>query len=170
MEARLMSPLVIREVKRELKPMKLAFKSSNPYFRRLVHDIPPQAIEDKTLHAHYAKLVEKLTLILVRARKESIKDRDTRQAIEGLGQYVKMIAELVEHYEKERFTIKDDPIETLKFLMEQHGLSQTDLAKDFGGQPVVSAVLAGRRLLNKNHILKLAARFNVSPAIFFPAA
>jgi len=114
--------------------------------------------------------VEKLSLILVRARKAGEKDRLTRQAIAGLAQYVKLIAELVEHYEKEQYSITDDPIGTLKFLMEQHGLSQTDLAKEFGGQPVVSDVLAGRRPLNKNHILKLAARFHVSPAAFLPTA
>ena len=165
-----MSPRVIAQAERELKPMKLALQSSNPYFRQLVQDIPPQPIEDKSLHAHYAKLVEKLSLILVRARKVGAKDRLTRQAIAGLAQYVKLIAEVVEHYEKEQYPATDDPIGTLKFLMEQNGLSQTDLAEEFGGQPVVSAVLAGRRPLNKNHILKLAIRFHVSPAAFLPAA
>jgi antitoxin component HigA of HigAB toxin-antitoxin module len=165
-----MSPMVIAQAARELKPMKLALQSSNPYFRQLVQDIPPRPIEDKSLHAHFAKLVEKLSLILVRARKAEAKDRLTRQAIVGLAQYVKLIAEVVEHYEKEQYPATDDPIGTLKFLMEQHGLSQTDLAEEFGGQPVVSAVLAGRRPLNKNHILKLAARFHVSPAAFLPAA
>jgi antitoxin component HigA of HigAB toxin-antitoxin module len=165
-----MSPTVIAQAERELKPMKPALKSMNPYFRQLMQDIPPRPIEDKSLHAHFAKLVGKLSLILVRARKAGAKDRLTRQAVQGLAQYIKLIAELVEHYEKEQFPVKDDPIETLKFLMEQHGLSQTDLAKEFGGQPVVSAVLAGRRSLNKNHIVKLAARFHVSPAAFLPAA
>jgi antitoxin component HigA of HigAB toxin-antitoxin module len=165
-----MSPMVIVQAERELKPMKLALQSSNPYFRQLVQDIPPRPIEAKSLHAHYAKLVEKLSLLLVRAKKGVAKDRLTQQAIAGLAQYVKLIAELVEHYEKEQYPVTDDPIGTLKFLMEQHGLSQTDLAKEFGGQPVVSDVLAGRRPLNKNHILKLAARFHVSPAAFLPAA
>jgi len=165
-----MSPTVITQAERELKPMKHNLTSTNPYFRQLVQDIPPRPIEDKSLHTHYAKLVEKLSLILVRARNAGKKDRLTRQAIAGLALYVKLIAELVEHYEKEQYSITDDPIGTLKFLMEQHGLSQTDLAKEFGGQPVVSDVLAGRRPLNKNHILKLAARFHVSPAAFLPAA
>ena len=165
-----MSPMVIVQAERELKPMKLALHSPNPYFRQLMRDIPPQPIEDKSLHAHYAQLVEKLSVVLMRARKGPAQDRLTRQAIAGLAQYVKLISELVEHYEKEQYRVKDDPIGTLKFLMEQHGLSQTDLAKEFGGQPVVSDVLAGRRPLNKNHILKLAARFHVSPAAFLPAA
>jgi antitoxin component HigA of HigAB toxin-antitoxin module len=165
-----MSPMVIVQAERELKPMKHDLKSTNPYFRQLVQDIPPRPIEHKSLHGHYAKLVEKLSLILVRARKAGTKDRLTRQAIAGLAQYVKLIAELLEHYEKDQYPVTDDPIGTLKFLMEQHGLSQTDLAEEFGGQPVVSAVLAGRRPLNKNHIVKLAARFHISPAAFLPAA
>jgi antitoxin component HigA of HigAB toxin-antitoxin module len=165
-----MSPMVIVQAERELKPMKLTLQSSNPYFRQLVQDIPPRSIEDKSLHAHYAKLVEKLSLVLLRAKKSGAKDRLTRQAIAGLAQYVKLIAELVEHYEKEQYPVTDDPIGTLKFLMEQHGFTQTDLAKEFGGQPVVSDVLAGRRPLNKNHILNLAARFHVSPAAFLPAS
>ena len=123
------------------------------------------------MHACYSNLVKKLTLILVRARKAAAQDRRTHEAIAGLGQYTKMIAELIEHYEKERYPIREvDPIEMLEFLMEQHGLSQTDLAKEFGGQPVVSAVLSGKRPLNKNHILRLAARFHVSPATFLPSA
>jgi hypothetical protein len=140
-----MSPMVMVQAERELKPMKHDLKSTNPYFRQLVQDIPPRPIEDKSLHAHYAKLVEKLSLILVRARKVGAKGRLSRLAIVGLAQYVKLIAELVEHYEKEQYPVADDPIGTLKFLMAQHGLSQTDLAKEFGGQPVVSDVLAGRR-------------------------
>jgi hypothetical protein len=67
--------------------------------------IPHQPIEDKSLHAHYAKLVEKLSLILVRARKVGAKDRLSRLAIVGLAQYVKLIAELVEHYEKEQYPV-----------------------------------------------------------------
>ena len=164
-----MSPTVIVQAERELKPMKSALQSSNPYFRQLVHDLPPRSIDDGALHAHYARLVEKLSLILVRARAAGAKDRTARQAIAGLAQYVKVLAELVEHYEKERYPVADDPIGTLQFLMEQHGLSQTDLSKEFGGQPVVSAVLAGRRPLNKNHILKLSARFHISPAAFLPS-
>ena len=166
-----MSPMVIAQAEKEMRPIRPTVRSNNPYFVQLVKEIPPQPIEDKTMHARYSDLVKKLTLILVRARKAIAHDRQTREAVEGLGQYTKMIAELVEHYEKEHSpTGKADPIETLEFLMEQHGLSQIDLAKEFGGQPVVSAVLAGRRPLNKNHILKLAARFHVSPAMFLPAA
>ncbi len=61
------------------------------------------------------------------------------------------------------------PAEVLKFLLEQHGLKQRDIAADLGGESVVSEVLSGRRKLNTTHIERLSNRFHVSPEIFFPA-
>ena len=56
-------------------------------------------------------------------------------------------------------------IDALKFLMEEHGLNQSDLP-EIGSQGVVSELLSGKRELNKRHILTLAERFNVAPATF----
>ena len=53
----------------------------------------------------------------------------------------------------------------LRFLMEEHGLSQADLP-EIGSQSVVSELLSGKRSLNVRQIRALAARFNVSPAVF----
>lgn len=57
-------------------------------------------------------------------------------------------------------------IDALKFLMEQHGLDQSDLKNEIGSQGVVSEVLNGKRQLNITHIKKLAKRFHVTPATF----
>ena len=59
-----------------------------------------------------------------------------------------------------------DPRDVLRFLMEQHDLKQTDLAKELGSQGVVSEILAGRRDLNTRQVKALAKRFRVSPAVF----
>lgn len=56
-------------------------------------------------------------------------------------------------------------IDALRFLMEQHGLRQADLA-EIGSQGVVSEVLAGKRELNIRQVRALAERFGVSPATF----
>ncbi|WP_368860922.1 type II toxin-antitoxin system HigA family antitoxin [Desulforhabdus sp. TSK] len=50
--------------------------------------------------------------------------------------------------------------------MDQQGLEETDLSKELGGQPVVSAILSGRRKINVRQAKALAARFNVSPSVF----
>lgn len=54
----------------------------------------------------------------------------------------------------------------LRFLMEQHGLTQSQLP-EIGKQSVVSEILAGKRSLTVEHIRNLSGRFSVSPAVFF---
>jgi len=61
---------------------------------------------------------------------------------------------------------KGSGIDALKFLMEQHGLDQSDLKNEIGSQGVVSEILKGKRQLNISHIKKLAERFHVTPATF----
>ncbi len=58
-------------------------------------------------------------------------------------------------------------VEMLRFLMDQHGLKQKDLA-ELGSQGVVSEILSGKRELNLQHITALAKRFRVSPSVFLP--
>ncbi len=58
------------------------------------------------------------------------------------------------------------PSEMLRFLMDQHGLKQTDLAAELGSQGVVSEVLNGKRELNLRQMRDLARRFAVPVAAF----
>jgi HTH-type transcriptional regulator/antitoxin HigA len=53
----------------------------------------------------------------------------------------------------------------LRYLMEEHGLSQSDLP-EVGSQGVVSEVIHGKRDLNMRQVRALAKRFHVSPAVF----
>lgn len=53
----------------------------------------------------------------------------------------------------------------LRFLMDEHALTQSDL-NEIGSQGVVSEVLNGKRNLNVRQIRLLAKRFGVSPAVF----
>jgi HTH-type transcriptional regulator/antitoxin HigA len=55
--------------------------------------------------------------------------------------------------------------EMLRFFMEEHGLTQSDLP-EIGSQGVVSEILNGKRELNIRQVRKLAQRFQVSPAVF----
>jgi len=56
-------------------------------------------------------------------------------------------------------------VDVLRFLMEEHGLTQSDLP-EVGSQGVVSDILRGKRELNMRQIRALAQRFQVSPAVF----
>src|ERR1019366_9820466 len=92
-----------------------------------------------------------------------------KEQINGYAQYARVIEEFIVHYERDRFPdAKSAPQDMLAFLMEQHGLSQGDIAEDLGGQPNVSNVLSGKRELNLRQIRRLATRFHISPAVFLP--
>ncbi len=85
-----------------------------------------------------------------------------------LGDLLDLLAIQIEAYERQQPTMPEaTPLEVLRYLMEEHGLTQTNLAEDLGGQSVVSAILRGKLPLNARHIAALAARFHVSPAVFF---
>ena len=73
---------------------------------------------------------------------------------------------LVKDYEDRNIPEPDaDPIDCLKFLMEEHNLKPSDLPK-MGNQEFVSDILSGKKPLTVKQIKALSERFNVSPAVF----
>jgi len=81
---------------------------------------------------------------------------------------IALLTLLIERYESERYPVPDaDPIDVLRFLLEQNGLSQRDIAAELGSESTVSLVLSGKRQLNRVHIARLSRRFHVSPSVFF---
>jgi HTH-type transcriptional regulator/antitoxin HigA len=73
---------------------------------------------------------------------------------------------LIHAYEEEHHLIPEcSGADVLRFLMEEHGLTQSDLP-EIGSQGVVSEILRGKRELNVRQIRALAMRFHVSPAVF----
>jgi len=75
---------------------------------------------------------------------------------------------LIEDFEEKRYRLpRSTPLNVIRFLMEQHGLRQKDLAEAFGTPSIVSEVLSGKRDLSKDHIRRLSERFHVSPELFF---
>ncbi len=75
-------------------------------------------------------------------------------------------AEQVKAYEDEHYQIPDaEPREVLRFLMEQHGLKQEDLA-DCAPQSRISDILNVKRPISKEVAKKLARRFGVHADLF----
>lgn len=73
---------------------------------------------------------------------------------------------LIQVYEEQHELIPDaSAADVLRFLMQEHGLTQADLP-EIGSQGVVSEILRGKRQLNVRQIQTLARRFRVSPAVF----
>lgn len=78
------------------------------------------------------------------------------------GDEAELLAVLIEKYEDEHYPIEaPDPIEAIKFRMEQMGLSQSDLAKVIGYRSRVSEVLNKKRKLNLQMIRNLHKQLNI---------
>jgi len=72
------------------------------------------------------------------------------------GEEVELLSLLVEKYEQEHHQLgAPDPIEAIRFRMEQMDLKQVDIAPLFGGKTRVSEVLHGRRALSLKMIILL---------------
>lgn len=72
------------------------------------------------------------------------------------GDELELVSLLLENYEKENFPIGlPDPIEAIKFCMEQQGLTRKDLERYIGSQSKVSEVLNGKRPLSLSMIRAL---------------
>lgn len=72
------------------------------------------------------------------------------------GEEMELLSLLVEKYEKEHFPVEPpNPIEAIKFRMEQMNLKQIDVAPLFGGKTRVSEVLHGKRPLTLKMITLL---------------
>jgi len=73
------------------------------------------------------------------------------------GDHLDILTTLVEDYErKQHYDIPSpDPIEAIKFRMEQEGLTRKDLENLIGGRGRISEVLSGKRSLTLQMIRRL---------------
>ncbi len=80
---------------------------------------------------------------------------------------IELLTVLVERYERERHPIPAaDPVSVVRFLIEQHGLTQRDLVPQFGTESAVSMFLAGKRNLTIEQVRKLCVRFELPADLF----
>ncbi|MDR2208746.1 MAG: helix-turn-helix domain-containing protein [Azoarcus sp.] len=111
-------------------------------------------IRDEAQYRHLVEFAESIA--------ESLPDNKN----EPLWGLVEIITDQVNDYEARHYPAPEvSGTDMLRFLMEQHGFKQSDLA-EIGGQSVVSEVLSGKRSLNVRQIRALSKRFGVSPAAF----
>jgi len=78
----------------------------------------------------------------------------TKDSIEG--DELDLLCTLVESYEMHHYPISPpDPIDAIKFRMEQMGMTRTDMTKYFGAQSRVSEVLNRKRQLTLKMVKSL---------------
>lgn len=77
-----------------------------------------------------------------------------------------VLALLVENYEEQHYPMNPpDPIEAIKFRMEQEGLSRSDLEPILGTRGRVAEVLNGQRPLSIHMIRRLHDRLHIPAEI-----
>jgi HTH-type transcriptional regulator/antitoxin HigA len=81
--------------------------------------------------------------------------------------YFEAIATFVEKYEAEHHALagaKMSPVELIRSLVEEHGMSESDLGRLLGDRSLGHRILSGERELSKAHIRILAEHFSLNPA------
>jgi len=98
----------------------------------------------------YQNALKRLELIFD-AKKGSVK-----------GDELEILSILIDRYENENFPIgMPDPIEAIKFRMEQMGMKQKDLAEVVGFKSRVSEILSKKRKLTLDMIRKLNTTLHI---------
>lgn len=130
------------------------------------------SISTKDLQTHWASIRPILTIRNEREYDQAVKrlnslldeiGTDERHPLYGL---LDTLGTLIHAYEEKHHPIPESGgADVLRFVMEEHGLAQSDLP-EIGSQGVVSEILNGKRELNMRQIRALAKRFHVSPAVF----
>jgi HTH-type transcriptional regulator / antitoxin HigA len=121
----------------------------------LLQKVPPKVIRTEKENEAYTEILYEL-------------DQRSKTLTPAEKELAELLTLLIEDFEEKRYRLpRAQPLDVLRFLMEQHGLKQKDLKDVFGTPSIVSEVLSGKRELNKDHIERLSERFHVSPELFF---
>lgn len=86
------------------------------------------------------------------------------------GDELEILGILIEKYEDEHFPIDmPDPIEAIKFRMEQMNYNQNDLAEFIGQKSRASEILNRKRKLSLEMIRKISSKLNIPSEILIQA-
>jgi HTH-type transcriptional regulator/antitoxin HigA len=86
------------------------------------------------------------------------------------GDELELLSLLIEKYEQEKYPIDmPDPIEAIKFRMEQMGYTQNDLAKIIGLKSRASEILNKKRPLTLEMIRNLHDKMNIPTQVLIQA-
>lgn len=140
--------------------------------QNMIEEIGKMTLATDQIQIHWANIAPMLTIRNEREYNAAVKrlnelldeiGTDEKHPLYGL---LDTLGTLVHAYEEEHYPIPDaSGVDVLRFLMEEHGLTQSDLL-EIGSQGVVSEILSSKRELNVRQIRMLAKRFKVSPAVF----
>lgn len=115
-----------------------------------------QAIESEE---QYESMLNEIDELAARSNRNAVEDK-----------YLETLSILVEEYEGRIHAIDVSgvsPLEVLKDLLDEQGMTGSDLGRLLGQRELGSKILLGKRQMSKAHIEILSKRFKVSPSLFF---
>lgn len=129
------------------------------YIKRAIRVWPTVSNVVSTIRSEkqYNKIVNMLDELIDEVNKKS--DPIKESLIDTLGTLIK------DYEDRNIEEPKGDSIGALKYLLEENGLSQSELP-EIGSQGVVSEILNGKRKLNLRQVIALSKKFSVSPSVF----
>jgi HTH-type transcriptional regulator/antitoxin HigA len=142
------------------RSMPIATRSMD--FRRMPTDyaglvglFPPRPIHDKADLANATEIIDAM------AGHDLTPDQED---------YLDVLSDLVAKYEEARSPLRrkrTTPLERLRYVVEQAGMTASDLGRLLGNRGLGSLILRGRRQLSKTHIRILAEHFLLDAGYFF---
>jgi HTH-type transcriptional regulator/antitoxin HigA len=138
----------------------------------MTEELGKMTLLNKELQIHWTNIAPLLTIRNEREYNAAVKRLN--ELLDEIGDNEKhplyglldTLGTLVHAYEEEHYPIPEvTGAEVLRFLMDEHGLTQSDLP-EVGSQGVVSEILNGKRELNVRQVRSLAEKFKVSSAVF----
>ena len=88
---------------------------------------------------------------------------------EDQADFLDVLADIVQKYEARRHPVgeRGTSIDFLARMLNEQGMTGSDLGRLLGNRPLGGAILRGERKLSKAHIRTLAEHFKVSTDLFF---
>ena len=130
------------------------------------------SVSTKDLQEHWTNIRPILTIRNEREYDQAVKrlnnlldeiGTNERHPLYGLLDTLGMV---IHAYEEEHHEAAETSgAEMLRYFMEEHGLTESDLP-EIGSRGIVAEVLKGKREMNIRQIRALAKRFHVSPGVF----
>ncbi len=131
-----------------------------------INVITPQLQQSWTHVSLLLKIQDERDYDLATERLNSLIDEVGTDEQHPLYSLLDTLGTVVHAWEEQHHPIsRSESVDSLRFLMVEHELTQSDLP-EVGSQGVVSEILGGKRKLNIRQIRALSERFGVSPSVF----
>lgn len=132
-------------------------RSLHATFSSLARVVPPYAISSESHYDQAVAMIDRLMATTRLSKEQSL--------------YLETLVQLVQAYEAAHESIDIagfSGLAALKYLLAENAMNASDLARLLDVHASLgSKILSGDRSLTVDHIKRLAARFRVSPALFF---